>query len=176
MIYAGVVLLIVVVLVGWVMTLLSLPGNWVIVAATALFAYLAPEDGPDIGWTVVAVLAGLASLAEIVELAAGALGAAKVGGSKRGAVLAAVGSMVGAVVGAMVGVPIPVIGSVIGAIGFACLGALAGAMLGERWKGRNLGESWQVGQAAFWGRLVGTLTKTAIATAMAGIAIAAAVL
>jgi hypothetical protein len=175
MIYAGVIFLILVVLAGWVMTLLSLPGNWVMVAAAALFAYFAPDDGPDISWTVVAVLAGLATLAEIVELAAGALGAAKVGGSKRGAALAAFGSMIGAVVGALVGVPIPIVGSVIGAIGFACVGALGGAMLGEHWKGRKLGESWQVGQAAFWGRLVGTLTKTAIATVMAGITIAAAI-
>jgi len=173
MAYFGLLLLIIAVLAGWVLTLLSLPGNWVMVAAAAIFAYLAPEGGPDISWTTIAVLGGLALLAEIIEFAAGALGAAKVGGSKRGAVLAALGSMIGAIAGATFGVPIPVIGSVVGAVLFACLGALGGAMLGERWKGRNLGGSWQVGQAAFWGRLIGTLTKTAIASAMAVIAIAA---
>ncbi|HUY33045.1 MAG TPA: DUF456 domain-containing protein [Pirellulales bacterium] len=171
----GLILLILTIVAGWVMTLLSLPGNWVMVAAAALFAYLAPDSGPDISWTTVAVLGGLATLAEIIEFAAGALGAAKVGGSKRGAALAALGSMIGAIAGALIGVPIPLVGSVVGAILFACLGALGGAMLGEQWKGRNLAESWQIGQAAFWGRLVGTLTKTAIASAMAVIAITAGV-
>ena len=109
-------------------------------------------------------------------LHAGPVISGEVGGSKRGAVLAAAGSMIGAVGGAIIGVPIPVIGPVVGAVLFACTGALAGAMLGEQWKGRKLGESWKVGQAAFWGRLVGTLAKTAIATAMAGIAIAACVI
>ncbi|HVC94867.1 MAG TPA: DUF456 domain-containing protein [Pirellulales bacterium] len=162
------------VLAGWILTLLSLPGNWLMVAAAAIFAYLAPEGGPDISWTTVAVLGGLATLAEIIEFAAGALGAAKVGGSKRGAVLAALGSMIGAIAGAMVGAaPVPLIGSMVGAVLFACIGALGGAMLGEHWKGRDLGDSWKVGQAAFWGRLIGTLTKTAIASAMAVITIAA---
>jgi len=173
MAYFELVLLILAVLAGWILTLLSLPGNWVMVAAAAIFAYLAPEEGPDISWTTVAVLGGLATLAEIIEFAAGALGAAKVGGSKRGAVLAALGSMIGAIAGALFGVPVPVIGPMVGAVLFACIGALGGAMLGERWKGRDLGDSWKVGQAAFWGRLIGTLTKTAIASAMAVIIIAA---
>jgi hypothetical protein len=47
-------------------------------------------------------------------------------------------------------------------------------MLGEAWKGRTLGETWKVGQAAFWGRLLGTITKTTIASAMAAIAAVAA--
>lgn len=178
MIYLGLSLLFLALLAGWTMTVLSLPGNWVMVAAAALFAYFAPESGPDISWTAVGALFGLAVLAELLELAAGAVSAARVGGSKRGALLAILGSMVGAIVGAMLGaaIPIPLVGSVIGAVGCASLGALAGAMLGEAWKGRALGETWKVGQAAFWGRFLGTVAKTAIASAMLVIAIAAAVL
>jgi uncharacterized protein len=166
MIYFGVVLLILVLAAGWCMTLLSLPGNWVMVVAIALFAWLAPSGGPDISWqTVVAVLV-LAVLAELLELAASALGASRAGGSRRGAVLAIVGSMVGALIGAAVGVPIPFVGSLVAAILFAGIGALVGAMLGETWKGRTLAESWKVGQSAFWGRLLGALAKTGIATAV----------
>ncbi|MBW3599965.1 MAG: DUF456 family protein, partial [Planctomycetes bacterium] len=63
------------------------------------------------------------------------------------------------VLGAVVGVPIPVIGPIVGALLFASLGAMGGAMLGEHWKGRTMEEGLQVGQAAFWGRLFGTLGK-----------------
>jgi hypothetical protein len=73
-----------------------------------------------------------------------------------------------------VGLPIPVIGSLVAAILFAGAGALVGAMLGETWKGRTLAESWKVGQSAFWGRLLGALAKTGIATAMLVIAMVAA--
>ena len=175
MIYLGVVLLILVLIAGWCMTMLSMPGNWVMVAAVALFAWLAPADGPDISWQIVVVLVVLAVLAELLELAASALGAKRAGGSRRGAMLAIFGSMVGAIVGALVGLPIPIVGSLVAAIAFAGVGALVGAMLGETWKGRTLEESWKVGQAAFWGRLLGALAKTGIATAMLAIAIVAAI-
>ncbi len=179
MIYVGLIALILALLGGWVMTVLSLPGNWVMLAAAAAFAYFASDGSRfDISWTVVGVLFGLAVLAELLEMAAGAVSAARVGGSKRGAALAILGSMIGAIVGAMVGsaIPIPLVGSVIGAVGGASLGALAGAMLGEAWKGRALGETWKIGQAAFWGRFLGTVAKVAIASAMAVIGVTAAVL
>ena len=173
MIYLGIFLLILVLIAGWCMTMLSMPGNWVMVGAVALFAWLAPSDGPDISWQIVVVLVVLAIVAELLELAASALGAKRAGGSRRGAVLAIFGSMVGAIIGAMVGVPIPVIGSLVAAIVFAGAGALVGAMLGETWKGRTLAESWKVGQSAFWGRLLGALAKTGIATAMLVVAVIA---
>jgi uncharacterized protein YqgC (DUF456 family) len=156
---------------GWVLTLFSLPGNWVMVATAAIYAALMPSElRVAIGWPVVFTLLGLAVLGEIVEFAAGAMGAVRGGGSKRGAILAAVGSVPGAMIGAAVGVPIPVLGSIVGVVLFAGLGALAGAMLGEAWKGRTLGESWQIGQGAFWGRLLGSLAKVLIASIMAATA------
>ena len=175
--YLELTLLLLALAAGWLMTLLSLPGIWLMVGATAVYAYFAPDGKFDVSWTTVGVLAGLAVLAELLELAAGALGAAKVGGSKRGALLAVLGSMIGAIFGAAAGtaIPIPIVGSVIGAVLGASLGALSGAMLGETWKGRTLGETWKVGHAAFWGRLLGTIAKTTIASAMAAIAAAAAI-
>jgi uncharacterized protein YqgC (DUF456 family) len=90
-------------------------------------------------------------------------------------VLALAGSLIGGIAGIFVGLPIPVIGSLISAVLFAGVGALIGAMLGENWKGRGLNQSWQVGLAAFWGRLLGTLAKTLVASAMVGVAVAALV-
>ncbi|HVW36948.1 MAG TPA: DUF456 domain-containing protein, partial [Pirellulales bacterium] len=175
-IYFELALLLITLIAGWLMTLLSLPGIWVMVAATATYAYFSQGSPYDVSWITVGVLLGLAVLAELLEFAAGAVGAAKVGGSKRGALLAIVGSMIGALFGAAAGtaIPIPLVGSVIGAVAGASLGALAGAMLGETWKGRTLGETWKVGHAAFWGRFLGTVAKTTIASAMAAIAAAAA--
>lgn len=175
MTYVGLLLLLILVLVvGWCLTMLSMPGNWVMVAVVGLFAWLSPASGPNIGWPVFFVLVGLAVVAELLELAASALGASRAGGSRRGAVLAILGSMIGAIVGAAVGLPIPIVGSLIAAIVFAGFGAMVGAMLGETWKGRTLAETWKVGQAAFWGRLLGALAKTGIATAMFAIALVAA--
>jgi hypothetical protein len=161
---------------GWLLTLLGMPGNWLMVLAAALYAWLTPGDSRlAIGWPAVGVMAALAAFGEAVELIAGALGVAKAGGSRRSAVLALAGSLIGGIAGIFVGLPIPVIGSLISAVLFAGVGALIGAMLGENWKGRGLNQSWQVGLAAFWGRLLGTLAKTLVASAMVGVAVAALV-
>lgn len=55
---------------AWLTTLVSVPGNWLIVGFAALFAWLVPlQDGRGITWTAVAVLAGLALVGEVVEFA-----------------------------------------------------------------------------------------------------------
>jgi uncharacterized protein YqgC (DUF456 family) len=161
------------VLVFWALNLLGMPGNWLIVAATVLYVWLSTSPGGGgLRWTAVAVIIGLALIGELVEFAASATGVKRAGGGRPAAVLALVGSVAGAVAGLFVGIPIPVVGSVIAALVFAGLGALGGAMLGELWTGRTWSDSFRVGHAAFWGRLFGTLAKTLIGGAMAGIAIA----
>ena len=46
---------------AWLTTLVTLPGNWIIVGFAALFAWLLPaDDGRGVTWTTVAVLLGLA--------------------------------------------------------------------------------------------------------------------
>src|SRR5215212_2609148 len=108
---------------SWLTTLVALPGNWLIVGCSALFAWLLPNDsGRGLTWTSVAVLAGLAVLGEIVEFATGAAGAAKQGASKRGVALAMVGALVGSILGIGLGLPIPILGSFI----MALLGGAAG--------------------------------------------------
>jgi uncharacterized protein len=160
-------ILVLMLLAGWILTVFAMPGNWLIVASAAVFAWFVPRDSHvafEWPWLVALVL--LALIGEGVELVASALGVNRGGGSKRAAVLAMVGSIVGSMIGAFLGLPIPIIGSLVAVLLCAALGALAGAMLGEAWKGRDLNQGWQVGQGAFWGRLAGSLAKVMVASAM----------
>lgn len=163
-----------IVLISWFVNLLGLPGNWLIVVASATYAWWMPPDSRvAMSWPMVGVITGLALIGEFVELFAGAAGVNRLGGSWRAAILALFGSVVGAFVGLFVGIPIPVIGSLVAALVFAGMGALVGAVIGESWKGRTMEHSLEIGQAAFWGRIMGTLAKTIIGAIMVGAALAA---
>jgi uncharacterized protein YqgC (DUF456 family) len=168
------VLFVLAVVVSWATNLLGLPGNWLIVAAAVLYAWLGPQDTrAAIGWPTVGVIAGRAVAGEVVEFAAGAAVVKKHGGSSFGAILALAGSVVGAVAGVVVGIPVPVVGPLLAAVLFGGLGALAGAALGETVRGQSLDASLRNGRAAFWGRLLGTLAKAVVGAVMAAVAIAA---
>jgi uncharacterized protein YqgC (DUF456 family) len=158
-------------------TMFNLPGNWLIVGLTALFAWLVSgPSGLGIGWWGVGVLLALAIVGEIVEFAAGAAGAAKCGGSRRGMVLALAGSLVGSLVGVFLGSPVPIVGTLIGAVGGGALGAFVGAYLGEAWKGRGGDHRLAVSKAAFIGRLLGTAGKLIVGAMMVAIAAADALI
>ncbi len=153
-----IMLLLILLICGWLATLIGMPGNWLMLAAISAFTYWAlPEHGAGTwGYTISAAV--LALIGEVVEFGASAAGLAK-GGSKRGAALAMIGAIIGSLVGAALGLPIPVIGSVIGIVLCSAFGAMLGAVLGEVWKGKKLGLSVAIGRAAFWGRLIGTGAK-----------------
>jgi uncharacterized protein len=152
---------------AWLTNLLTLPGNWIVVALAALFAWLGPRDGSwGISWLVVGILTALAVLGEIIEFAASALGAAKQGASRRAAVLSILGAMIGSIAGATAGLPIPILGPVVGAVLGGAVGAFGGAYLGEGWKGRTHGESVLAGRGAFSGRLWGMVGKIAVGAIM----------
>lgn len=145
---------------AWTTTLVTLPGNWLIVAAALVFAWLFPEDaGRGVTWATVLVLAGVALAGEVIEFGAGAAGAAKQGASRRAVVLSLVGAALGSVAGLTVGVPIPILGSFVMAVVGGAAGAFAGAYLGETWKGRAEAERIAAGRGAFAGRLWGTAGK-----------------
>src|SRR5579872_4531531 len=84
--------------------LLTLPGNWFIAGLTILFAIFVhlPSQAGISYWSAGAVLA-LALVGEIIEFAAGAAGAAKSGGSRRGMLLAVAGAMAGSIGGTFLG-------------------------------------------------------------------------
>jgi len=166
----AITLLISAIIIGWMFTLMGLPGNWLMVSGAALFAWLGPQAGVlRIGWTAVMTIAALAVIGEIAELVTSVWSARRAGGSRRAAVFALLGSIVGAIVGAVVGLPIPIVGPPLAALFGGALGALAGAAAAEHSLGEEPGQSFRVGQAAFWGRILGTGAKTVAGTAIAAI-------
>ena len=162
------VLLILSVFFFWLIGLLGLPGNWLMLIATAIYVVAVPEVATDsLWWVALAVLLVLAIVGEALEMLASAHGVRKHGGTKRSALLFFVGAIVGAIFGAVIGTGfMPIIGSLIGALLLSGAGALGGAFLGEQWSGRSVDDSLQVGQAAFWSRLAGTVAKMVIGCVM----------
>jgi uncharacterized protein len=149
---------------AWVSTAFTVPGNWLIVGFTAVYAYLLPPElEPRVSWIVVGVALALAVFGELIEFVAGAAGAAKQGGSRRGIVMAIAGAFIGSLVGAAVLSPIPLIGPIIGALGG---GAFAGAYYGEEGTGRTQDERIAIGKGAMMGRLLGTAGKLIIGIVM----------
>ena len=172
--YAWALLLLLVNLGAWCLNLLTMPGNWTIVVATALFAWLVPSsaDTPHVSWAVVGLLVVLAIVGEVCEFAASAAGAAKQGASRRAIALSVVGAMAGSMIGIAAGVliPIPIIGSLIGAVSGGALGAFGGAYLGEHWKGSPADQRQSVAEGAFVGRFLGTFAKLAVGAIMVVVA------
>lgn len=162
---------------AWCLSLVGLPGNWVMIVVAALHAWVVPDDSRwDIGWVAIGALVVLAVIGELVESGLAAAGVQRLGGSRRGMILAVFGSFIGASLGAAIGLPIPLLGTLAGIIIGAALGALAGAALGELWKGRTLDRSLEVGHAAFWGRLLGSMAKLIVASVMLCVTLLAVVL
>jgi uncharacterized protein YqgC (DUF456 family) len=167
--YLYALLLVIGCLIAWLLNLVTLPGNWLMVAGAALFAWLLPvEDGRGIAWKMVIILAVLAAIGEVIEFAAGAAGAAKQGASRRAVALSMVGAIVGSIVGVVAGapIPIPVVGPLVMAILGGAAGAFGGAYLGETWKGRDEQARTAAGRGAFFGRIWGTVGKFAVGAVM----------
>jgi uncharacterized protein YqgC (DUF456 family) len=155
----------------WLANLFSLPGNWGIAALVALFAWLVPVVGSrGVSFTTVGILVALAAIGEAIEFAAGAVGAAKVGASRRSIWFSLVGAMAGSIGGAAMGVPIPVIGSLVAAVVGGSVGAFAGAYLGESSLERSRSERVAIGKGAVIGRLWGTVGKFAVGAVMLAVA------
>jgi uncharacterized protein YqgC (DUF456 family) len=152
-------------LIAWGSTFFTLPGNWLVLIFSVIYLLVLPADAhPHLSWTVLALALALAVLGEVWEFLASAAGAARRGGSRRGAILAIVGSMVGSIGGAMLGAPVLVIGPLIGALAGGAIGAFLGAYFGE-WNRRHA-ERVEIGKAAALGRLFGMAGKLAFGLLM----------
>jgi len=150
------VILVVTNLVWLALTLILLPGNWIMVTMTLLVAWWRWDERMFSPWTLVAIVA-LAALGEVVEFLSSALGVKRVGGTKWSSLSALAGAIVGAIAGTFL-IPIPVLGSLVGACGGAC----AAAWALETAQGRDAKRAAKSGIAAGAGHLVGTGTKFAI--------------
>ena len=166
--YLWAVLLVLSALACWMLNVLAVPGsNWLMIVLSVLYVWQGPDEGRlALTWAAIGYLVVLAALGELVEFLAGAAGVQNAGGSRRSAALAILGSIFGGLMGALITFPVPILGPLVGAILLAGVGALGGALLGEWWKGRQWEQSWEVGKAAFWGRLFGTFGKILFGSVM----------
>jgi uncharacterized protein len=140
-----------------VLTLLGLPGAWLVVG----LALVVELVHPLFGWGAIGLAAALALAGEVVETLAGAAGTRAGGGSSRGMIGAIVGGLVGGL--ALTGlIPIPIVGTLFG----AALGTFVGAAIGELTrKDAPEGGAFRAALGATVGRLAGTMGKTLLACA-----------
>ena len=135
------------------LVLFALPGNWLIVISTCLFAWWRAEDGVFSIYTLIAIVV-LATLGELFEFFGGIGGARKAGAQWWGSFGALGGAISGAVLGTFL-IPILLFGTLIG----ACVGAGTGACLFELAAGRQMKDSARSGLGAGIGELLGITIK-----------------
>jgi len=146
---------------GIFITLLGLPGLWVMVAAALVYGWYTSFHYVGL-WTLV-ILAVIAAAAELIEFVAGSRGAKKAGGSTRAAWGALIGGLLGAI---LLTIPVPIIGTTIG----LCIGVFVGALIGELTVRDDAGHSIRVGIAATKARIYAIIIKLLFSIAMLGIA------
>jgi len=134
----------------------GLPGNWLIVISTCLFAWWRWADGVFSIYTLIAIVA-LAVLGELIEFFAGAGGAKRAGAGWRGSIGALAGAIMGAIIGTFL-LPIPFLGTLLG----ACVGAGLGAWGLELAGGRKIQDSIRYGVGAGIGEFLGITSKFAL--------------
>lgn len=157
MLYVFAAICIALMILSLMLIVFGLPGNWVILILTALWAFF--TDAPGFSLQVFALLAGMAVLGELVEFAAGYYGVKRFGGSSKGSV----GGMIGALVGAVLCAPL--------FFGFgALLGALAGGFTGcflvEKGAGTATNTAARAAFGATLGRFGGFVVKLGIGVGM----------
>jgi uncharacterized protein YqgC (DUF456 family) len=136
---------------GLFLTILGLPGLWLMVATLVGYAWLTTM-GHYVGWTSLITVLALALIAEVLEFYVGSAGAKKAGASRRG--------MIGALVGALIGgflftIPVPILGTIFG----VCFGAFLGAALVEMGIVGDAAHAHRVGWGAAKGRFFGIVLK-----------------
>ena len=140
------------------LNLVTLPGNWAMVALVVAWAYLVPENSLDVVFFVMFI--GLAVIGECVEFGAQIWGSKKYGSSKASTLAGVIGAIAGAIFGApfMFGV---------GAIFGALFGAWAGCYLAERLIRRQPSAvAFRAAQGAFVGKFLGMVIKFGIGMTM----------
>jgi len=139
-----------------VLTLLTLPGNWLMLGGARLAASVFRDPPMFSLWTLI-VCTVLAIADEVIEFIASAVAVNRVHGTKIGGWGSLLGSVAGGVVGSVV-IPVPVLGAMIGVVA----GAIVGEVLFEPAAGGTWGFSARSGLAAGSGRVAGTVGKFAV--------------
>jgi len=156
MLYLLSILLVLVNFLWLMLVFFALPGNWLMVISTCLFAWWRAEDHVFSIYILI-VITTLAVIGELVEFFGGMGGARKAGAGWVGSIGAILGAISGAVLGTLL-VPIPLMGTLLG----TCIGAGTGAWALELSAGRQMPQSIRTGLGAGLGQLLGTTTKFVI--------------
>jgi uncharacterized protein YqgC (DUF456 family) len=138
------------------MVVFGLPGNWLIVISTCLFAWWRWENRVFSIYTLIVIVA-LAILGELVEFLAGMIGAKKSGASWSGSIGAILGAVTGAVLGTFL-IPVPFLGTLLG----ACIGAGVCVWGLEFARGKKVEDSVRYGVGAGLGEFFGITSKLAL--------------
>jgi hypothetical protein len=150
------VLLLLVNLVWLATVLFALPGNWLMIVTTAVFAWW-QRDSQVFGIHTLVAITVLAVIGEIVEFLGGFGGARRAGARWQGAAGAICGAVIGGIFGTFL-IPIPILGTLLG----ACGGAGLGTFLLEAAGGRAMDHAFRSGVGAGAGVLLGTTAKFVI--------------
>src|SRR5512139_2994921 len=122
----------------------ALPGIPLMFAGMLIAAWI--DDFTRIGTFTLVILGVLTLFTLVIDFAAGALGAQRVGASRR----AIVGAALGTVIGLFLGLP------------GLLLGPFVGGVVGELAGNRGMNQALRVGVASWLGFFLGTLMKIAI--------------
>lgn len=151
-------ILLVLLLIGGVcLTLVSLPGNFVIFTIAVVYGFY--DHFTHLTYTVLGTLFVTLLVGEGVEFAAGALGAKREQASKEVIFAAFLGTVAGGIIGSAI---IPILGSMAGVLG----GAFLASFLAEYLKTGDRERAGRVAQSVLKGQAVGIIAKFAIAVFM----------
>ena len=153
MLYAWLSILVLVNALSLMLVFFGLPGNWLMVLFTCLFAWWKWDLRVFSGWTLI-VIAAIALLGELIELLAGMFGARRSGASWRASAAAVFGAVLGALFGTFA-IPVPFLGTVVG----ASVGAGLAVWTIEVSRGERAEHSLRRGVGAGVGQFVGTTSK-----------------
>ena len=144
-------------LVGLAITIMTLPGLWLMLGAAAVYAWA--THWAYIGPTTLGILLVLAILGEWIETISAGAAAKRAGAGRRGTCGALIGGIIG---GIFLTIPLFLIGTLLG----VCIGSFLGAMIAEMTAGQHLGRSALIGVHAARGRFTGTLLKLGLGCVM----------
>lgn len=136
----------------WLMLVFfALPGNWLMIVTTVLFA-IWQEGSFNISVIIAAIIVALAG--EILEFVAGPGGAKVGGGGKKAMVAAIIGAILGAILGTVL-IPVPLLGTLLG----SAIGAGLAVLVVEQKSGKEFKESLRTATSAGIGQVLGAFAK-----------------
>lgn len=137
-------------------TVLDLPGNFVILIVTVAYGFY--DNFIHIDMISLGVVCTGIVLGELFETLMGAIWAKREKASRMAIGIAVIGTILGGIVGTMV---FPVVGSILGAL----FGGFFSSYVAEYHMTRDLAQAWRVAKSVFKGQLIGIVLKFSVALA-----------